>query len=228
MKHSGKAFRAAWRIIFWSFVLLLAVIFGGFIARLVGGLIREFTVGLIAVWAWGAAFTLFFFRDPDPQTLDIPNAIVAPGHGSVDVINEISEGEFMAGPCRRISIFLSVIDVHVQKAPVSARLAYRKHKDGKFLSATRADSADFNENVLLGFVPIHYPDQKLAVRLIAGLLARRIIVWAELGEAIPRGERISLIQFGSRCDVYLPLSTKVHVKLGDHVKGGETLIASFA
>jgi len=228
MKHSGKAFRAAGRILFWSFVLLLAVIFGGFIARLVGGWIAQFTVGLITLWVLGAVFTLYFFRDPDPQTLDIPNAIVAPGHGSVDVINEIHEPEFMAGPCRRISIFLSLIDVHVQKAPVSARLVHRVHKEGRFLSATRADSAEFNENVLLGFAPIHYPDQKIGVRLMAGLFARRILVWAELGEVIPRGERISLIQFGSRCDVYLPLSTKVHVKLGDKVKGGETLLASFA
>ena len=227
MKHSGKAFRAAGRIIFWTLVLLLAVILGGVIARFVGGLIIQFAAGIVTLWALFVAFTLYFFRDPNPQTLDIPNAIVSPGHGTVDVVDETTEAAFMGGPCRRISIFLSVIDVHVQKAPVGGKLVYHKHKDGQFLSATRSDCAEFNENVLLGFVPTDYPDQKVGLRLIAGLIARRIIVWAETGETIPRSERISLIQFGSRCDVYLPLSTKVHVKLGDKVKGGETLIASF-
>ena len=133
----------------------------------------------------------------------------------------------MGGPCKRISIFLSVMDVHVQKAPVAGKLVYLKHKEGEFLSATRSECADHNENVLLGFEPANYPDQRIGVRLIAGLLARRIIVWAGPGEVVNRSERISLIQYGSRCEVYFPLTVKVHVKLGDRVKGGETLVASF-
>jgi phosphatidylserine decarboxylase len=227
MRHSGKAFKAAWRIIFWTFVLLLAVIAGGFLARLLGSLIGQFAAGIAGVWALFAAFTLYFFRDPNPETPNIPNAIVSPAHGTVDVIDETTEGEFVGGPCRRVSIFLSVIDVHVQRSPVNGRLVYEKHTDGQFLSATKADCGRFNENVLIGLVPVEYPERKIGLRLIAGLIARRIIVWAQTGDVIPRGERISLIQFGSRCDVYLPLNTKVHVKLGDKVKGGETLLASF-
>src|SRR5262249_28942004 len=148
MRHSGKAFRAAWRIIFWTFVLLLAVIFGGFIARFVGGFIIQFALRFLWLWGLFSTFTLYFFRDPNPHLLTIPNAIVSPAHGTVDFIAETTEPEFMSGPCRRISIFLSVIDVHVQKAPVSGRLVYHKHKDGEFISATKTDCANYNENVL--------------------------------------------------------------------------------
>jgi phosphatidylserine decarboxylase len=86
---------------------------------------------------------------------------------------------------------------------------------------------DCNENVLIGFEPTDYPNQRVAARLVAGLIARRIITWIEAGEMVPRSERISLIQYGSRCDLYLPLNVKIHAKLGDKVKGGETIVASF-
>ena len=227
MKHSGKAFKAAMRIIFWTLVLLLALCAAGVLARLLGDLITAISAGLVTLWVLFVLFTLYFFRDPDALAPAIPNAIVAPGHGKVDVIDETAEPEFMGGPCKRISIFLSVIDVHVQKAPVTGKLVYHKYKEGEFLSATRADCSEHNENVLLGIVPTDYPEQKIGLRLIAGLIARRINVWATAGEVVNRSERISLIQFGSRCDLYLPLTAKVHVKLGDRVKGGETIVASF-
>jgi len=227
MKHSGKAFKAALRIIFWTLVLLLALCAAGVLATLLGSLLAAISAGLVTLWVLFVLFTLYFFRDPDALAPAIPNAIVAPGHGKVDVIDETTEPEFMGGPCKRISIFLSVIDVHVQKAPVTGKLVYHKYKEGEFLSATRADCSEHNENVLLGIVPANYPEQKIGLRLIAGLIARRINVWATAGEVVNRSERISLIQFGSRCDLYLPLTAKVHVKLGDRVKGGETIVASF-
>jgi phosphatidylserine decarboxylase len=227
MKHSGKAFKAAMRIIFWTLVLLLALCAAGVLATLLGSLLAAISAGLVTVWVLFVLFTLYFFRDPDALAPAIPNAIVSPGHGKVDVIDETTEPEFMGGPCKRISIFLSVIDVHVQKAPVTGKLVYHKYKEGEFLSATRADCSEHNENALLGFVPTNYPDQKIGLRLIAGLIARRINVWATAGEVVNRSERISLIQFGSRCDLYFPLTAKVHVKLGDRVKGGETIVASF-
>jgi phosphatidylserine decarboxylase len=227
MKHSGKAFKAAMRIIFWTLVLLLALFAAGVLATLLGSLVAAISTALVAVWILFVLFTLYFFRDPNPLAPTIPNAIVSPAHGKVDVIDETTEAEFMGGPCKRISIFLSVVDVHVQRAPVGGKLVYHKHTEGEFLSATRADCSEHNENVLLGIVPTEYPEQKIGLRLIAGLIARRIVVWAATGETVPRSERISLIQFGSRCDVYFPLTTKIHVKLGDRVKGGETLVASF-
>jgi len=227
MKHSGKALRAALRIIFWTLVLLMALFAAGVLATLLGGVIAAISSALVGVWLVFVLFTLCFFRDPNPLAPGIPNAIVSPAHGKVDVIDETTEPEFIGGPCKRISIFLSVIDVHVQRAPVSGQLVYQKHKEGEFLSATRSDCAEHNENVLLGFVPTDYPDQKIGVRLIAGLIARRIVVWTEPGEVVNRSERISLIQYGSRCEVYFPLTVKIHVKLGDRLKGGETLVASF-
>jgi phosphatidylserine decarboxylase len=227
MKHSGKAFKAALRIIFWTLVLLLALCSAGVLARLLGDFLTAISAGLVTLWVLFVLFTLYFFRDPDALAPGIPNAIVSPGHGKVDLIDETTEPEFMGGPCKRVSIFLSVIDVHVQKAPVTGKLVYHKYKEGEFLSATRTDCSEHNENVLLGIVPADYSNQKIGLRLIAGLIARRINVWATAGEVVNRSERISLIQFGSRCDLYLPLTAKIHVKLGDRVKGGESIVASF-
>jgi phosphatidylserine decarboxylase len=227
MKHSGKAFKAALRIIFWTLVLLVALFAAGVLATLLGSVVAAISTALVAVWVLFVLFTLFFFRDPNPLAPTIPNAIVSPAHGKVDVVDEVTEAEFMGGPCKRISIFLSVMDVHVQKAPVTGKLVFHKHREGEFLSATRADCSEHNENVLLGFVPADYPDQKIGVRLIAGLIARRIVMWAAAGESVSRSERISLIQFGSRCEMYFPLTVKVHVKLGDRVRGGESIVASF-
>lgn len=227
MKHSGKARKAAFKILFWTMLVLLALLATVVLATVIARHNVAIATALGIAWVLFACFTLYFFRDPAPATPDIPNAIVAPGQGMVDLIDETTEDEFMGGPCRRISIFLSVVDVHVQRAPISGQLVLSNHKDGQFLSATKADCGDFNENVLLGFTSSEIAGRKLAVRLIAGLIARRINVWTQAGETVKRGELISLIQFGSRAHVYLPLDAKVHVKLGDKVKVGETLLASF-
>lgn len=227
MKHSGKASKAAVRIIFWTLVLLLALFAAGTIARLLGGFIAAFSGVLLGLWALFVAFTLYFFRDPEPNGPSAANAVVAPGQGKVDVIDETTEAEFMGGRCKRVSIFLSVFDVHVQRAPVTGQLVYHKYTEGEFLSATRCDCGEKNENALLGFVS-NQRDQKVGLRLIAGLIARRINVWAAAGEAITRSERISLIQFGSRTDIYLPLDANITVKLGDRVKVGESVIATLA
>jgi phosphatidylserine decarboxylase len=226
MKHSGKAFKAALRIIFWTLVLLLALFAAGKLATLLGTAVVAVSSALVSLWVLFVLFTLYFFRDPEPAGLADPKAVVAPGQGKVDVIDETTEAVFMGGRCKRISIFLSVFDVHVQRAPVTGQLVYHKYTEGEFLSATRSDCGEHNENALLGFVPTINPDQKVGLRLIAGLIARRINVWAVAGESVNRSERISLIQFGSRCDIYLPLDATIAVKLGDRVKVGETLIAT--
>lgn len=227
MKHSGKARHAAFKIIFWTLVLLVLIFAAGLVASMVGTIIAAVTTALVGIWVVFALFTLYFFRDPAPKTPSIPNAIVSPAQGTVDLIDETTEPMFIGGRCKRISIFLSVIDVHIQRAPISGQVAFMKHTLGKFLSATKSDCGAHNENVLIGVEPSDYPGQKLALRLIAGLIARRIVTWVAQGESITRSERISLIQYGSRCDLYLPLSTKILAKLGDKVKVGETIVASF-
>src|SRR5688572_10564120 len=138
MKHSGKATRAAFKLIFWTLVLLLAVLAGGVIASLLSAVVAALAGALISLWILFAVFTLYFFRDPNASGPSIPNAIVSPAHGKVDVIDETEEREVIGGRCKRISIFLSVVEVHVQKAPVSGKISYFKHFPGKFLSATSA------------------------------------------------------------------------------------------
>ncbi len=225
MKHAGKARAAGWRIIFLSLVALLLLLAFGYLAHKITGFILNMSGVLLVLWFLFAAFTFNFFRDPEAKVPPGKGLVLAPAHGTVDLIDETTEPEFMGGKCRRVSIFLNVFDVHVQKAPLTGKLVFHKHQDGEYLSATRADCSLFNENVLLGFTPDEAPNQKLGVRLIAGLIARRINVWAAAGETVVAGERISLVQFGSRGDVYLPMSAKIKVKLGDKMVGGETILA---
>lgn len=177
------------------------------------------------VWIIFLAFVLNFFRDPDPIVPSASAAIVAPAHGTIDQIEESSELEFIQGPCRRISIFLSVFDVHVQQAPVAGKIVCVRHREGRFINALKADSARLNENVLIGFASAERPGEKVAVRLIAGWIARRILPWVTSGETVARGERMSMIQFGSRVDLYLPLTVRITARLGDKVRGGETVVA---
>ena len=165
--------------------------------------------------------------DPKPRVPAGANLVVSPGHGKVDVIDTVTEPLFMGGECQRVSMFLSVFDVHVQNAPVGGKVAFFKYTTGQLLNAMKAESAAFNENVLLGFEAADPHGQKIGVRLIAGVIARRIVPFVQAGDEVARGQRISLIQFGSRADVYLPPGAKIKVKLGDHVTGGQTVIAGF-
>ncbi len=225
MKHSGKATQAAVKMLGWTLVLLCVILAMGLVAKFLGSLIIAVSTALVLLWMLFAIFTLYFFRDPQARVPSGANLVVSPGHGKVDMIDELDEPVFMGGRCKRISMFLSVIDVHVQNTPIAGQVKYVRHTSGKFLNAMAAESAAENENVLIGFESTERPGVKIGARLIAGLIARRIIPWVSEGETVARGERMSLIQFGSRVDVYLPLSAKIQVKLGDKTVGGETVLA---
>jgi phosphatidylserine decarboxylase len=225
MKHAGKAMQAGLRLIFWSLLLVIGLCALGIIAQYFSEFMDAVKWVLVAGWGIFALFTLYFFRDPNPVVPAEKGLILSPGNGKVDVIDETTETEFMGGPCQRISMFLSPVDVHVQRAPVSGRIGLVKATPGKFLSAMRADCGLHNENVLIGIESREVPGEKISLRLIAGVVARRIIPWIQQADVVERGERISLIQFGSRCDVYLPRQVQIVVKLGDKVKGGETVLA---
>src|SRR5688572_22144734 len=168
MKHAGKARSAGLKIIFLSLAAVVVLLVVAFLAKHIGAFVLGLSSTLLVLWVLFAVFTFNFFRDPDAKVPAGRGLIVSPAHGTVDVLDETTETEFMGGRCKRISIFLSVLDVHVQKAPVSGRLVFHKHKDGQYLSATRSDCGTFNENVLLGIVPAESPDQKIGIRLIAG------------------------------------------------------------
>jgi len=244
MKHAGQARRAALKLIFltWLVLTLIGVIVLVFCAWLPNVIYvlgpsaywlfyiikpAQLTIGaLAALWILFVLFTLYFFRDPNASVPAAPGVVVSPGHGKVDFVDQLADSVFMGGPCHRISIFLSVINVHVQNAPISGKVSCVVHTAGKFISALEADSAKFNENVLIGFDSSETPGEKIGLRLIAGVLARRIVPFVKVGDEVARGDRISLIQFGSRCDLYLPLQYKIPVKLGDKVVGGETIMAA--
>jgi phosphatidylserine decarboxylase len=225
MKHAGKATRAALRLIYWSLFFVLALLLAGVLAKTLGGIVLALAGAVAALWVLFGLFCFYFFRDPEPRISANPDAFLAPAHGRIDVIDEVEEPEFVQGRCRRVSMFLSVFDVHVQRAPVAGRLAFLKHSPGRFLNAMNAESAAQNEQVLLGFESGPAATDKVGVRLIAGLIARRIVTWARTGDLVAQGDRISLIQFGSRCELLLPCSVRVNVTLGQHVTAGETVIA---
>ena len=189
------------------------------------GILMTGVVSLTALLLSGALFAGYFVRDPDAQVPAGNGLIVSPGHGTVDVIDETDEPTVMGGRCRRVSIFLSVFNVHVQQAPVAGTGTLVRHTPGQFLNALKLESATLNENVLIGFQTSESACGPVAIKLITGLIARRIIPWVQAGDIVAKGERVSLIQFGSRVDIYLPLQAKVAVALGDRVVGGETIVA---
>jgi len=225
MKHAGEARRAGWKLIGWTLGAICIMAVMGFLGKIFAEIMMWLSVVLAFAWVIFALFTLYFFRDPEARTPATPGVVVSPGHGKVDLIDQWTEPHFLGGPCHRISIFLSVIDVHVQNAPVAGKIAFMTHTAGEFLSAINSDCAQHNENVLLGMESAEVPNERIGVRLIAGLIARRIVPFVKVDDTVARGERISLIQFGSRCDLYLPLNYVVQVKLGDKVVGGETVMA---
>ena len=228
MKHSGKAALAALKLAGIGFLALVALLAAAFLGKVIGTFVLAYlTWILISIWVLFVLFTFYFFRDPDPLTPTGKDLVVAPAHGTVDVIDESSEPDFMGGACRRVSIFLSVFDIHVQNAPVTGKISFFRHTPGQYLNAMKTECAKFNENVLVGLDALEPRGEKIGVRLIAGLIARRIVPWVAEGDGVRRGERISLIQFGSRVEIYLPLRAKIKVNLGDKVIGGETVIAAF-
>src|SRR5215467_611783 len=167
--------------------------------------------------------TLAFFRDPEREVPSDPNFIVAPADGTVMDIIELEETEVLKGKTRRVGIFLSIFDVHTNRAPIDGRVVYRQRRLGLFLDARRADCSEKNESMTWAF---ENPRVTIVARQITGAIARRIVAWANLGDELKKGDRFGMIRFGSRTELYLPLSATVLVKEGDHVAGGSTPIAT--
>ena len=224
MKHAGKARQAGLKLMILSLVIVVCIV--AVWSYLAGHVVTVAAYALGGIWMLFLAFCLNFFRDPEARVPADEKAFVSPAHGTVDVIDEVTENVVMGGKCRRISVFLSVFNVHIQNAPVTGRIRLVRHTPGKFVNAMRSDCGECNENVLIGIDSAEVSGERVGVKLIAGLIARRIVPWIAEGDTTARGERISLIQFGSRVDLYLPGSVKVQVKLGQKVVGGETIMAT--
>ena len=167
-------------------------------------------------------FISYFFRDPEPRAADDPSLVMAPGEGRVVDIAQVEESTFFAGPARRISIFLTVFDVHVQRAPVTGRVEHRSYHPGGYAVAWKPKASEENEQAALG---IATPHGRVLVRQIAGLVARRIVTYPVEGSQLEIGERIGLIRFGSRVDLFIPLEWEVICERGDRVLVGRTPLA---
>ena len=167
-------------------------------------------------------YTLFFFRDPDRNIPADRNAVLAAADGTVTDITEVEESEVLKTRMRRVGIFLSIFDVHTNRAPIEGRITYRQHHEGLCLDARSQDCSEKNEAMTWG---IENPRVTVVVRQLTGAIARRIVAWAEVGDQLAKGERFGMIRFGSRTEVYLPLTASVLVKAGEHVAGGSTIIA---
>ena len=167
-----------------------------------------------------AAFFLWFFRDPERAIPTEPGLIVSPGDG---LVTEAVTFETTDGPRQRISIFLSVFDVHVNRSPIAGTITVARYQKGKYLNAMNPASATENEQ---NIVTVQGDGFEVTFKQIAGLLARRIVFVPVLGSTIGRGERVGLIKFGSRVDVILPAEAELRVKPGVRVKGGASILAA--
>jgi len=165
-----------------------------------------------------AMFFLWFFRDPSRKVPTEPGLIVSPGDGKVEELEWI---EFPEGGRLRVTIFLNVFDVHVNRVPVGGVVILSEHNEGQFMNAMKPESAIHNEQTL---ITIDAGGYTVSFKQIAGLLARRIVNNLKVGDRVERGQRMGLIKFGSRVDVLMPAETTPRVKVGDRVKGGSSIL----
>lgn len=220
--NSGKANKAAARLLLWSLAVLAGVFAAAWIGARVGYFICSHPSVLLAPWALFVVAVLYLFRDPDPIEPSDLNAVVSPAHGKVDVIEESSHDEFMGGPCRRISIRVSLLDVQVQNSPVTGQVARLEHQQ-----AMKEGGPAATENLFIGLDVIGRTGTRMAVRLIGGTWGRRIVPWIKSNEIAARSVRIAMMRPASRVDLYLPSQVKLSVNLGDEVTGGQSVVAKF-
>ena len=175
-----------------------------------------FLLTVVALWV------AYFFRDPE-RTGDRGDALViSPADGRIVQVSDVDEPAFLGGKATRISIFMNVFNVHVNRYPVSGVVRYVKYNPGKFLNAAADKASLENEQMSVG---IQSGTHRILVRQIAGLIARRIVTYSKSGDAAHQGDRFGLIRFGSRVDVFLPTSSRVRVQVGETTLAGTTVLA---
>lgn len=185
---------------------------------------------VIIQWILGAAAAIFwilivrFFRVPNYETPEQDYRVIAPAEGKVVVIEETDEDEYLKEKRIQISIFMSPLNVHVNRAPVDGKISYYKYHPGKYLVAWHPKSSTENERTSIGYETGN--GIKILMRQIAGAVARRISFYGKENDPVTAGDEVGFIRFGSRVDVFLPLGTLVHVKIGEKTVGGETILAT--
>ena len=176
-----------------------------------------FALTVLAVWC------AYFFRDPERTGPRGPSLVIAPADGKVLMITDVEEPLFVKGRATRISIFMNVFNVHVNRYPVSGRVDFTFYNKGKFLNAAAEKSSLENEQMSVGVTTP--AGERILTRQIAGLIARRIVTYSKVGDQATQGERFGLIRFGSRVDVFIPPGSPVKVKVGDITTAGTTVLA---
>ncbi len=171
-----------------------------------------------------SAFTLYFFRDPERHAPAGERAILSPADGKIVELSEIPGPPSIGGPAKKVAIFMSVWDVHVNRIPVAGKVERLEYKKGRFLRAYHVEAGAENEQMVIG---IRSPWGFVEMKQIAGILARRIVCRLKQGEAVQRGERFGMIKFGSRAELVFPASVRVDIRIGEHVKAGQTIIGEF-
>lgn len=196
-------------------VLLLASRFDSRLLAIAAGVFALLTV-----------FTVFFFRDPNRTADQTPGVLVSPADGRILSVEKLEHHDYIGGPAWKVSIFLSVFDVHINRIPCAGSVDYVKYIPGKFFKAFLDKASDENEHTEIGITTP--AGQRLVVKQIAGLIARRIICNLKVGDEVTTGERFGLIKFGSRTELFVPIDSDILVAEGDHVKGGATVIGRLA
>lgn len=204
----------------WQTIYEARWIFGVLVALAVAS--TFVTPWLALVFALFILYTFYFFRDPERVTPADEDAVVAAADGVIVEIVDMEEPDVTKSSMRRVAIFLSVFDVHTNRAPVAGTVIHSERRVGRMLDARHADASRLNECRTWGIQSAH---GVVVVRQITGAIARRIVAWAQVGEHVAKGQRFGMIRFGSRTEVYLPLNAEVTVKIGDRVQGGLTVIA---
>jgi phosphatidylserine decarboxylase len=191
----------------------------------IGSALAAILIAWLASWPYAipvillGAFCLWFFRDPERQIPSAPGAIVSPGDGKVTDVAIVNVG---GAPRARISVFLNVFNVHVNRSPIAGVIRDVTYQRGKFLNAMATNSAEENEQ---NIVTVEGDGRTVVFKQIAGLIARRIVFNLKAGDTVARGQRVGLIKFGSRVDILFDSDAAIQVKLGDHVKGGSSILA---
>jgi len=171
-------------------------------------------------------FIIWFFRDPKRNILEHVENVIAPVDGKVVVIKEVYEKEFLKDNCIQVSIFMSPLNVHVSRYPVTGEVIYRKYHKGKYLVAWHEKSSELNERSSVAVKSL--TGANVLFRQIAGYVARRIVFYPQVGDKAKAGHEYGFIKFGSRLDVFLPLNTEIICKIGDITRGGEDIIAKLS
>jgi phosphatidylserine decarboxylase len=205
------------------FVLGGAAVLAGLtaVAILAGG---DGWYALPAMWLPVALWVPAFFRDPARPGPRGERLVIAPADGRVVSVGEVDEPDFVGGRALRVSVFMNVFDVHVNRHPVDGAVALRRYRPGKFLNASRDKASADNEQMSLG---VRAARGSVLIRQIAGLIARRIVTDSEVGDAVRQGDRLGLIRFGSRVDTFLPAGVLPRVTVGDRTRAGLTVIAEW-